>query len=267
MLWQNNYKQTMKTIVFATLFACIFTLPVNVFAWGPTGHRVVGQIAENHLTPKAKKAVLELLGNESLAAVSIWMDEIRSDTAYDQYKDWHWVTIPEGEAYAATKKNPNGDVVAAIHQLTEVLKNNASSRADKVFALKGLVHFVGDIHQPLHVGKPGDHGGNKVSVTWFKEETNLHRVWDTHLIDHYGMSYTELANNLERTFTKEQEKAWCSAKAEDWAQESVGYRKALYEVGNGNLGYVYHYTHFATVELRLSQAGIRLASLLNSIFG
>jgi len=245
----------------------MLAFPMRALAWGPTGHRVVGQIAENHLTPKAKKAVMELLGNESLAAVSIWMDEIRSDSTYDAYKDWHWVTIPEGESYAETKKNPNGDVVAAIRHLTEVLENENATREEKIFALKGLVHFVGDIHQPLHVGQPGDHGGNKVKVKWFREETNLHRLWDSQLIDHYGMSYTELTSNLERSITKDQETAWCSANVEDWAQESVSYRKGLYEVGDGNLGYVYHYTHFATVELRLAQAGMRLASLLNSIFG
>ena len=243
------------------------TISLSASAWGPTGHRVVGEIAEQQLTAKAKAKIMEVLGNESLAAVSIWMDEVKSDSTYDAYHDWHWVSIPDGQRYGDTEKNPNGDVIKAIEAITEQLKSGTLSVEEEQFALKALVHFVGDVHQPLHVGTGKDHGGNKVKVKWFGDDTNLHRVWDSNMIDYYGMSYTELASNLMRTATKEDKLAWKKGGVRAWAHESMTYRDALYEVGDGKLGYRYHFVHFPTVEKRLAQAGYRLGALLNEIYG
>ena len=244
----------------------LLLISLQALAWGPTGHRVVGEIAEQQLTDKAKAKIMQVLGNESLAAVSIWMDEVKSDTAYNRYYDWHWVTIPNGQRYGDTEKNPNGDVVKAIEDLTAQLKSGKLSLEEEQFAIKALVHFVGDVHQPLHVGTGEDMGGNKVKVTWFKEETNLHHVWDSDMINYYDMSYTELASNLMRTTTKEDKMAWKKGDVRAWAHESMTYREALYEVGDGKLGYRYHYVHFPTVEKRLAQAGYRLGNLLNEIY-
>lgn len=195
-----------------------------------------------------------------------WMDEIRSDSLYNHTADWHWVTIETGQTYEQSKKNPHGDVIMTLQRLVRELKGRQFSGAQEKEALKMLVHLVGDIHMPLHVGCCDDQGGNKIKVKWFRNDTNLHSVWDNSMIDDSKLSYTELAESLG------QPDALAVAKLQkasilDWAYESMQYRKQVYAIGDGNLGYKYTYQHFGIVRERLLQAGIRLAGVLNEIYG
>src|SRR5690625_1277634 len=162
----------------------------SAYAWGPTGHRVTGEIAEQHLTRKAKKKIDALLNGESLALVSTYADDIKSDSKYRKYSPWHYVNIPFGKTYEEYPKNKKGDIVYGIEKSITVLKSPNASHEDKVFYLKMLVHLIGDLHQPLHVGIGDDRGGNDFQVRWFNRGTNLHRVWDSQMIDSYQMSYT-----------------------------------------------------------------------------
>jgi len=129
-----------------------------------------------------------------------------------------------------------------------------------------LVHLVGDIHQPLHVGCCDDQGGNKVKVKWFGRDTNLHGTWDSNMIDDTKLSYTELASYLDEP-DQPTINAWQKNSVLDWAGESMGVRKQVYEFGDGNLSYKYSYKNLPLVKQRLLQAGIRLAGLLNDIYG
>ena len=146
---------------------------VESFGWGPTGHRVVGQVAEAHLSKKARKNIKRVMGDESLAMCSNWMDFIKSESSYDSLKSWHYVTIPAWEKYHH-EGELKGDVIQAIDRFVHELETGEYS-VDEKFAIKCLVHLVGDVHQPLHVGKGGDRGGNDVKVTWFGKSSNLHR--------------------------------------------------------------------------------------------
>jgi hypothetical protein len=238
----------------------------HVFAWGPTGHRVTGHIAEKYLTKKARKAVRQILGGQSLAMVSTWMDEVRSDTAYDYMADWHWVTIPDGMTYDQAEKNPKGDVIQTLERLIAELKSRKLSPRQEQECLKILVHLVGDIHQPLHVGRGDDRGGNDIKVMWFRTDSNLHRVWDSDMIDDTRLSYTELAESLLPPADSVRN-AWQKNSVRDWAYESMRYRKQVYNTGNNRLGYSYSYQYFHIVRERLLQAGIRLAGILNEIYG
>ena len=239
----------------------------SLYAWGETGHRVVGEVAQNHLKKKVNKKVAEVLDGKTIAEVSTWMDEIRSDDAYDEYEDWHWVTIPEGKSYAETEKNPNGDVIYAIRFLKDTLKKGVSNPKTEAEYLKMLIHLVGDIHQPLHVGTGEDKGGNTVGVTWFGERSNLHRVWDSEMINSKKYSYTELAALIDRS-DKDTVKQWQSATVLDWAAESMAMREAVYVLPeNHKIGYRYMYDHWHSVRLRLEQAGVRLADVLNEVYG
>ncbi|MGB0177651.1 MAG: S1/P1 nuclease [Owenweeksia sp.] len=239
----------------------------NVWAWGQTGHRVVGQIAENHLSRKAARNIKKLLGDESLAIASTWMDEIRSDDNYDHTHDWHWVTIPEGKKYSETEKNPNGDVVEAIGRMTAILKSDTASKEHRVMALRFLVHLVGDLHQPLHVGTGTDKGGNDVKVKWFYESSNLHRVWDSEIIDSKQLSYTELAESIDNA-SKDQVRMWQKGTVTDWAAEATTYREQVYETDDPDrMGYEYMYKNWDLMQQQLEKGGIRLAGLLNEIFG
>ncbi|MTI22985.1 S1/P1 Nuclease [Fulvivirga sp. RKSG066] len=249
------------TLLLVVLFSVTF------FNWGIIGHRSVGHVAQEYLNKKAAKALDKLLDGESLAEASTWMDEIRSDSTYDYAQDWHWVTIPTGKTYEETDKNPNGDVIATIQRLTSEIKAGGMTKTQEVEAVKMLIHLVGDIHQPLHVGTGEDRGGNSVKIKWFWQNSNLHRVWDSEMIESQKYSYTELANILDEP-SKDQVKAWQSASVIDWANESIALRDRVYDIPEDeNLKYEYQYKHWEVVELRLQQAGIRLAGLLNELYG
>lgn len=239
---------------------------INTFGWGPTGHRVVGLIASKHLSAKAKKNLIKVLGQNSLSEISNWMDEIRSDSTYKDMGDWHWVTVETGKTYEQSPKNPKGDVIASINRIAgELKKHNLDKKTEEEY-LKMLVHLVGDIHQPLHVGCCDDQGGNKVKVKWFGRDTNLHSTWDSNMIDDTKLSYTELASYLDEP-DQTTVAAWQKNSVLDWASESMGARKQVYEIGDGNLSYKYSYKNLPLVKQRLLQAGIRLAGLLNDIYG
>ena len=249
--------------------SCVLLLLAIAFhssAWGPTGHRVTGRVAEKHLSKKARKAIKKILGSESLAMASTWMDEIRSDSIYDYMIDWHWVTIPEGKTYEESIKNPNGDIIQTLERIVRDLKTKELSEAEQREYIRILTHLTGDIHQPLHVGGRDDRGGNNIRVMWFGTTSNLHKIWDSDMIDHSRLSYTELAESLE-TPTKEQVRGWQNTTFREWARESQSYNQRVYDYGDGRLGYNYAYINFPIVRQRLLQAGVRLAGILNEIYG
>lgn len=248
------------TVVLTVAFVC------QSYGWGATGHRVTGMIANNYLNKKAKKKIETLLGQESLAMASTWMDDIRSDSTYDYTADFHWVTIENGQTYDQSPKNKNGDVIMTIERLITELKSGKLDRNTEIQELKFLVHLVGDIHQPLHVGCCNDQGGNKVPVKWFGGNSNLHRVWDSDIIDGTRLSYTEFAESLGRP-DEATIKKYQSGTVRDWANEAMSYRERVYDIGNGNLGYKYSYQNLPLIRERLLAAGIRLAGVLNDIYG
>ena len=244
----------------------LLTINLGSLAWGPTGHRVTGWIADKYLSKKARTALEKILKGQSLAMASTWMDEIRSDSIYDHMEDWHWVTIPTGTSYQQTVKNPKGDIIQTLQRVIGELKNKKLKEAEQVQRLKILIHLTGDIHQPLHVGTRNDQGGNNIRVKWFQTKSNLHRIWDSDMIDDSRLSYSELGQSLSIPSEKEI-RAWQNTSVYEWAGESQAYHEQLYRYGNGMLEYRYAYVNFPVVRLRLLQAGVRLAGLLNEIYG
>jgi len=251
-------------VISVIAIACLISIESH--GWGATGHRVTGLIAEQYLTTKAKKKIAAILNQESLAMVSNWMDEIRSDSTYKYTEIWHYTTIPDGKRYEEVANNPDGKVVEMIEKFVADLRSKKLTKKEELETLKMLIHLVGDIHQPLHVGKPGDRGGNDVKVKWFRNESNLHRVWDSEMIDDTKLSYTELAASLGKP-DDATVKEWQSASVRDWAHESMTYRQQVYDIGKGNLSYQYGYKYFGIARHRMLQAGVRLAGLLNQIYG
>ncbi len=236
--------------------------------WGKTGHRAIGEIANMHLTKKAKKKIMQLLNGQSLALVSIYADEIKSDKQYKKYSAWHYVNFPFDKKYGVETPSEFGDLVKGIDKCIEVLKSDQYSDVDKEFYIKMLVHFVGDLHQPLHVGRGEDKGGNDIQVRWFNDGSNLHSVWDSNMIDYYGMSYTELAKNTI-VLSKTQIETIKKGSVIDWVHESQKLAKKVYAsatVGE-KLGYQYMYYNFPIARSQLQKGGIRLAKILNEIFG
>lgn len=260
----------MHKSIYFFIFFLIFPIFLNANSepfWGATGHRTVGAIAQEHLTKKAKKEIDKLLQGGSLDFVSTFGDDIKSDPKYKKLNPWHYVNFPFDTNYEDSDKSKEGDIITGINYCITVLKDKNSSKEDRAFYLKFLVHLIGDLHQPMHVGKAEDKGGNDFQVRWFNKGTNLHRVWDSDMIESFNMSYTELAAN-KKDLSKPQIKAIQNGTVLDWTYETQQLAKKAYssaEIGE-KLGYKYSYDHFETVRTQLQKAGIRLAQLLNDIY-
>ena len=233
-------------------------------AWGPNGHRAVGRVAERHLTPQAAKALADLIAPETLAYVAIWPDEIRPEPEWAKAEDWHWVTVPDGQTYETSQKNPKGDAVEAIGRFQKTVADRNAPRVERVQALKWLAHLVGDLHMPLHVGRGDDRGGNDILVLWFGEPTNLHSVWDAKIIEQNQLSFTELAELVDHP-TPDQVREWQRSGVLDWAAESQKLRDQAYVMGDRRLGFRYLHDNWPTVQQRILQAGVRLAGEINRL--
>lgn len=263
--------------ILAALLAGILLLqvPMQAFAWGKTGHRIVGEIAYRHLTPKAKKAVDAILGRQKLALIATWPDFIKSDTTgkYKETNTWHYIDAPEkadmGQFLQYAKSKEEANAYSKEQDFINTLKDPKASQADKLFALTFLTHVVGDIHQPLHVGTSEEgSGGNKISVTWNNLPTNLHSVWDEKLIEFQDLSYTEYSNAID-TASAADIKAIVSGTYTDWMYEShVLANGILAEVHSGDKlnVYKYDYYHHALLNRQLLKGGLRLAAILNEIY-
>lgn len=255
----------LKKLLFVALFSLI-TLSAHAF-WGKTGHRAVGEIAEDYLSKKAKKHIRQILHGRSMAFVANYADEIKSDEVYKKFSPWHYVNFPFDSNYQNHPKSSHGDIIMAIDSCTQVLKNKKTPQKDQVFYLKMLIHLLGDLHQPLHVGIAKDKGGNTFQVQWFNKGTNLHKVWDEHMLEEYGMSYTELARNKE-LWSKTQIKNLQQGSVVDWAQESKDLCRDIYsKTKTGEkLGYRYMYDYMKHIRIQLHKGGVRLAAVLNEIY-
>lgn len=252
------------------LLLCFMAVQIsyaNDMVWSKTGHRVVGDIAQDYLSRKARKAITNILDGESLSSVSNFGDEIKADRRFKEFSAWHYVNMPADKDYKDIEPSKYGDLVIGINKCIATVKNSNTTKADKAFYLKLLVHFIGDLHQPMHVGRYEDKGGNDIQVQWFGRGSNLHRVWDSNMIDDYGMSFTELANSLP-VLTKAEIKQIKEGSLYDWVEETQEIANAVYgsvEVGE-KLGYAYSYNWWATLETQLQKGGIRLAVVLNDLF-
>ncbi|MFY0252857.1 S1/P1 nuclease [Chitinophaga sp. 30R24] len=260
-----------KKILIGLLVA--FLLPVSVFAWGPNGHRIVAEIAWLHLTPQARKAVANILGRESMAMVANWPDFIKSDTThqYDHTSSWHYLDFP-----ANVDKAKFDELLAVAHgqnlytetqAMIKDLRTPSLAKDKQVFALSFLIHLMGDMHQPLHVGRDEDMGGNKFSVMWFDKPSNLHRVWDEQLIDYQQLSYTEYTKWLD-VATPAEIKTIQSGSIADWMYDShlVSDRIYAYTQPDSKLSYRYNYIFVKDLNQQLLKGGLRLAAILNGIY-
>ena len=247
--------------------------PLQSMAWGTQGHRIAGQIADSYLSPKARKAIEAILGNESIAMTSNWADFIKSDPAYNYLYNWHFIdldksyTYPELQAYLS--QDNAIDAYTKLQFLVSELKKKNLDKDKKLLYLRMLIHIVEDIHQPLHTGHTEDKGGNDIKVTWFNNNTNLHSVWDSQLIDFQQLSYTEYTKVINHT-TVAQRAGWQKAPIGEWVFESNQLAEKLYaetKTGDALNAYKYNFSHIDTLNQQLLKAGVRLAGVLNDIFG
>jgi hypothetical protein len=268
-----------------TLSAAVVVLtlltPSTLVGWGHEGHEIVASLAQTRLTENTKTGIRSLIGDASLASIANWADEIRPDR--DETYNWHFVDIPtdasgfsdERDCFlpASSHKGSATDhrncVVDRIEIFKKVLSDSNASRDDRIEALKFLVHFVGDVHQPMHaIGEAA--GGNGIAVTEFgstqcgRHPCNLHGAWDTGLIEHTGMGRDEYVAHLEKLISDEHLTA--SGSPEDWANESHGYAQVALLPDGAQVGEGYYQKEIIVVDERLALAGLRLAAILNEAF-
>ena len=248
---------------------------ISSYAWGPEGHDIIASIAERHLTRKTRKELDRLLEGKSIIYYASWMDNLRNAPDWkngrDSTKTWHYANVDEGYTYQAMPKNPAGDVVTSLNKLTATLASDRGQLPDSTKAdyVKMIVHMVGDMHCPMHAGRLSDRGGNSVKVKWFGKATDLHSVWDSHLVgSSREWSFSEWTDQLDRT-DREFKKNAVSGSYEDWFDTTVGYAAQTYDYidrKGTNLSYQFIYDFSPVLEEQLLLAGYRLAHVLNSIF-
>jgi hypothetical protein len=257
---------------FSLLLLLVFSGPA--YAWGPQGHEIVARIAADHLTPSAHLRISQLLGGDAPALMvldSNWADEVRADRP--QTVNWHFVNIEVGaKAYDPRRDCANDNcVVAQIGRDMAVLQDRQASHSARLEALRFLIHFVGDLHQPLHAADRHDKGGNNVVVYQGRHRSNLHRVWDEDVVEALGADAMADAAAIETGLSSQDKARIMTGTPVDWANET--FQVAVHEIygrlpGSGPLRLPRDYAQRQKqpVRLQLARAGLRLAALLNAIY-
>jgi hypothetical protein len=246
---------------------------------GPEGHRVIADVAANHLNTAARRQIRDLLGNDDLASISTWADEIKNDRR--ETYSWHFVDIPwNANAFSGTRdcshpyallaqiQDRHDCVVDKILEFQRVLSDHNASRSERNEALKFLVHFVADLHQPMHaVGEA--RGGNDIHVSEFGRTEcggrpcNLHFLWDIGLIEHARRSELEYAAHIESSILQANLQNRASGTPEDWANESFKLAHQVWLNNGDSVDEHYYRQNIGILDERLALAGLRLAKLLN----
>jgi len=259
-------RNTFMTMAF---LAVILAIPQAVLAWGREGHEIIVIVAEHYMRPGTAAAMRKLLAPESPEEASVWADEYRRD--HRETGPWHYIDIPLADSRVALAREcPNGDcVIAKTEQFLAVLKNPGVDNDAKTQALKFVIHFVGDLHQPLHVADNGDKGGNTRHVMFEGRPDNLHWVWDAGLLQHITRNPASLAAELESRITPRDQAEWQKGSIESWVMEGhrLAQTVAYGDLSNENPAPItptYEPQANAVIELQLEKAGVRLAYLLDT---
>jgi len=239
-------------------------------AFGPTGHRIVGTIAESYLCPRARELVDSLLDGQSLATAGLWPDWIRHTPEWENTGPWHYINVADGQTLEEATGGPQGDVLWALARFERQFRDRSLSKRRRANALRFFIHFVADVHQPLHVGRSEDRGGNSVRLSVAGKMTSLHALWDGQaLLRMDGGSVRDQVRGMAGILSglKPQQK---QGDPLEWARESRRYLHYVYDIkkksADGVLLPDARYLAGARriVKERLALAGVRLAVRLNA---
>ena len=256
-----------------SVLVVVFALLPNLgWGWGREGHRIIATVAEDHLNETTKVMIQSLIGNNHLYSIASWADDIRKERR--ETAPWHYVNIPLGGTYNASRDcpPPRSCVVEKIDDFIKVLTDNKASRKQRAEALKFVVHFVGDVHQPMHAAKEAE-GGNDVHVRFLSSDRcgpydcNLHGVWDTSMILHAGLKPGDYAERLEELIKSEHLAGQDGGMPRQWANESVRLAQAGWVQDGANLDEGYYQREIKVVNRQMALAALRLANLLNETIG
>ena len=233
------------------------------FAWGNTGHKAIGIVALHYLDAKTKDSIRAYLGNVGLDSAGMWMDQMRSDPAYDYMKPWHYIYINKGETY---KPGTEENVINELNKVIDQLKHrNLYSKEQTTTNIKILAHLVEDLHMPLHTGYASDTEGLAVKVKFDGHTTSLHWVWDEEIIQKKHINADTCLALLSK-YTKTEIAGMDKTDILRWMNESHAYLGNVYDFKGDVIDDKYISKNLGIIEMRLSLSGIRLARLLNDIF-
>ena len=252
------------------LVSCICCLSVTAYPWGKDGHHIISIIADSYLTTEARTGISDLLGNETLLEIDTWADSVKRDPQYEWSRPLHYLNPVKSMDEFVLERDcpPQGCVVSAIVKYRAVLQDKETTREQKAEALKFLVHFIGDIHQPLHVSRAEDFGGNNIRVEFFHNVMNLHSVWDTAIIKRTKKYWYDYGQEITSGITPENIREWQNDDPILWAKESyqISLEYAYKIPKTMQLDQEYFEHNLPIIEKRLAQAGVRTAYILNAIF-
>lgn len=255
----------MKSLLL-TCAVCLTTL--SSWGWGQKGHDAVAYIAECHLTDTTRVAIDSLLDGKSIVYWANWLDNASHTPQYAYSKTWHYKNIDEDETFESAPTLQSGNIVTALTEQIATLRSSNTSKEDAALALKIIVHLMGDIHQPMHLGRSTDLGGNRHSVKYFNRNANLHSVWDSNLPEStHKWSYTEWQQQIDRA-NPEQQADIMRGTIEEWAKETHEICKEVYSSTpqETNISYDYIAKWTTTIETQFLRGGLRLSEVLNAIF-
>jgi len=253
----------------------------QVYGWGSDGHKITAQLAWNFLNSEAQQSVLIFLSTGySLPQISTWPDSYRATPQGAWSAPCHFVDLPKGAKKVVMSRDcPNFCVIKSIQNYTQILSEEDPSQCDftqgvEPCALEFLTHFVGDVHQPLHVSYEDDRGGNDVSVSFFGKKSNLHSVWDSLIITRWNSDWISASNFLQQFINQNPviiNEYVADTDPLDWADESFDYvLSTVYNFTDSQdipyLGEEYYERNLPIVQQRLIAGGVRLGAFFNSLF-
>lgn len=259
----------------------IVVSPRCAVAWGNEGHKIVCEIAFQRLTDEARDLVLKLRAADpdrlsSFAEDCLWADRVIQTEEFEKTRAFHFINIP-ASADGVNMAEHCGDTEKrcapwAIREFGTILANSPGITLQRAQALKFLAHFVGDLHQPLHAGFPGDLGGNTIRVTFMGDKNRkLHAVWDTSVLSVAGIRFPAGAITVADPIDETDIAAWSNFEVLAWTNEAYHFAeshaytlKSGEEVEGGDeLAEAYHFRSLEVVKKQLQRAGVRLAFLIN----
>lgn len=253
----------------ALLAALVLGWPAAAAAFGPSGHRVAAHVAGRYLCAETREALQPLLAGRTLAEAGLWPDTIRRDPAWQHSKPWHYLNVPDGGSISRAAARSPDNVLAALERFEGELADRRLGTEQRGIALRFVVHLVADLHQPLHIGRAEDKGGNRVAVRIGGRLTNLHAVWDGEALRTPGVAPLEWARSLRWPAATELDR-WQRAGPRDWAREALALRPRVYALPAGPepvLAPEYLAGARALLDQRLLEAGVRLAGRLDRLVG
>lgn len=286
----------MKTVITSLLWTlCMLAACSDVLAWGSKGHRIIALVAGERLMPAALAEVSQLLQGDDLATASTWADEMRGNrdnpAFWSTAATWHYVNVAPGADYASSPKEPRGDAVVALETFTAILLDeplpagpvstalasyfsgfDPHSIEVKRFALKFALHILGDLQQPLHAGYAEDRGGNSITIKWQGENTNLHSLWDSRLLEFGGINEQAYARRLHNRLDHTPNSDVRGMERSDprqWLDESMRLLQRIHaHDGKSQVPETTYAAEFVpTVETQMVKGALRTAYYLNNVFG